>query len=81
MRRLLKSNLTVVYVFLKCHRCGHVHRMDEVSLTRVDLALFRGSEETIKCKSCQAEMDTMLAFCGEQIGSELRRRDDPKWPQ
>ena len=68
----------MVYVYLKCHRCSEVHRMDDVPPTRVDLALFRGSEETIKCKSCQAEMDTMLAFCGEQIGSEVWWRDDPK---
>jgi LSD1 subclass zinc finger protein len=69
----------VLCVFLKCHGCGHIHRIDEVRPKRVPLALFRGSEKKMKCKSCQAGMDTMLAFIGEQIGSEIRRRDDPKW--
>ncbi|MCU1338918.1 MAG: hypothetical protein JWO19_4499 [Bryobacterales bacterium] len=26
---------------------------------------------------CQADMDTMTAFCGEYVGSEVVRHDDP----
>jgi hypothetical protein len=43
-----------------------------------DLAVFRGSEDPVKCKSCGHDMDTMTAFCGEMVGSEIVRRADPK---
>lgn len=65
-------------VFIKCRSCG-AHNCFDVPSCRVDLAMFRGSEDPIKCKDCHADMDTMLAFCGEQIGSEIVRREDPRW--
>jgi hypothetical protein len=41
--------------------------------------MFRGSEDPIKCKNCQADMDTMMAYCGERNGPEIVRQDDPKF--
>ena len=68
-----------VNVFIECPRCGNQNRIDGVALNRVDLAMFRGSEDPIRCKACQADMDTMTAYCGEQVGSEIVRRADPKF--
>jgi len=34
----------VVYVFLKCHRCGHVHCIEEAPLTHVDLAFLNPAD-------------------------------------
>jgi hypothetical protein len=65
-------------VFIKCRKCGQHNRVDGVPPNRVDLAILRGSEEPIKCRSCHSEMDTLTAFLGEQVGSEIMRREDPK---
>jgi ribosomal protein S27E len=65
-------------VFIKCRKCEHVNRFYGINDTRADLAMFRGSEFPVKCKQCGADMDTMTAFCGEMVGSEMVRRDDPK---
>ena len=46
---------------------------------RVDLAIFRGSKDPVRCKNCQADMDTMTAYCGERVGGEIERREDPKF--
>jgi hypothetical protein len=75
--RLLKF-LTALNVFIKCRKCGAQNCMDEIRPRRVDLAMFRGSEDPVKCKECQADMDTMTAYCGEWIGSQIVRREDPK---
>ena len=65
-------------VFIKCLKCGHQNRIEGLALNRVDLALFRGSEDPIRCKVCQADMDTMTAYCGERIDSGIEKRPDPK---
>jgi hypothetical protein len=66
-------------VFIRCRTCGLCNRFEEIPARRVDLALFRGSEDpVVKCKGCQADMNTTTAFCGEQVGSEVLRRMDPK---
>jgi hypothetical protein len=75
--RLLKF-LTALNVFIKCRKCGTHNCMDAIPPRRVDLALFRGSEDPVKCKECQPEMDTMTAYCGERVGSEIVRLEDPK---
>ena len=75
--RALKCQLSM-NVFIKCPECGHPNCLDEIRPTRTELAILRGSEEPIRCKNCQADMDTMTAFCGERVGSEVVRRDDPK---
>jgi len=66
-------------VFINCPWCGHQNCIDVVPPYRVDLALFRGSEHPVKCTECQADMDTMKAYCGERVGSEIVRRDDPTY--
>jgi hypothetical protein len=68
-----------VNVFIKCPKCGHQNRMDGITALRADLAMFRGSEDPVRCKQCQADMDTMTAYCGEQVGSEITRREDPRF--
>jgi hypothetical protein len=67
-----------VNVFIRCPKCGNQNRIDDIRPRRVDLAVFRGSEDTVRCKKCQADMDTMTAYCGEQVGSEIVRHEDPK---
>jgi hypothetical protein len=52
--------------------------MDGMAPKRTDLAVFRGSEDPVKCKGCGADMDAMTAFCGELEGARIVRRDDPK---
>ena len=69
----------VVDVFIKCPKCGDHNCIDGVAPLRVDLAVLRGSEDPIKCKECQADMDTMTAYLGERVGSDIVRREDPKW--
>jgi hypothetical protein len=65
-------------VYIRCRKCGTPNCFEEIPPTRVDLALFRGSENPIiKCRCCHADMDTMIAFCGEQVGSEIVHRHDP----
>ena len=66
-------------IFLKCRKCGHQHCRDGGPARRIDLALFRGSEHPMKCENCGADMDTMRAYCGERIGSEIIRHEDPKY--
>jgi hypothetical protein len=46
--------------------------------TQVDLAVLRGSKDPIKCKACHADMDTLLAYCGERVSSEIVRFEDPQ---
>jgi hypothetical protein len=67
-----------VNVFIKCRNCGHRNRMDDVPVRRVDLAIFRGLERRVECRNCQAVLDTMTAYCGEQVGSKIVRRKDPE---
>jgi predicted amidophosphoribosyltransferase len=76
--RLVKY-LICVNVFIKCPTCGQRHCIDGVPPRRVDLALFRGSEHPMKCEKCQSDMDTMKAYCGERVGAEIVRREDPKY--
>jgi Zn ribbon nucleic-acid-binding protein len=68
----------LVNVFIECRNCGHQNRIDDIPVRRADLAVFRGSEDPAKCRNCQSAMDTMTAYCGEQVGSEINRREDPK---
>lgn len=77
---LLKCLSVIVRVFIKCPKCGKYNCIREVMPQRVELALFRGSEDPVKCISCGAEMDTMTAFCGmqESSGSEVVRHQDPE---
>jgi uncharacterized Zn finger protein len=67
-----------VNVFINCSGCSNRNCFDEIALTRADLAMFRGSEEPVRCKKCGAAMDTMTAYCGERVGLEIMRREDPK---
>ena len=66
-------------VFIKCPKCEKYNCIREVTPQRMELALFRGSEDPVRCLFCGAEMDTLTAFCGEQegSGSEVVRHDDP----
>jgi hypothetical protein len=66
-------------VFIKCSKCGHQNCIEDIRPRRLDLALFRGSEDPIKCKACQADMDTMTAYCGERVESKIIRLEDPKY--
>ena len=66
-------------VFIKCHKCDHQNCIDGIAPRRIDLAVFRGSEHPIKCQKCQADMDAMTAYCGERVGSEIVRHEDPKY--
>ena len=68
-----------IFIFIKCPRCEHQNCIEGIVPRRVDLALFRGSEEPVKCQVCQADMDTMTAYCGERVGSEIMRREDPTY--
>jgi hypothetical protein len=51
-------------------RCGLHNRVDGVPPKRSDLAFLRSSEESSKCRNCEAEMDTMTAFVGERVGKD-----------
>jgi hypothetical protein len=66
-----------VKVFITCPKCGHPNWIEEFSANRVSLAILRGIESPIKCKECGALMDTLTAYCGEQVGAEIVRREDP----
>jgi hypothetical protein len=68
-----------VNVFIQCPKCGHQNCIDSVNPRRIDLAMFRGSEDPVKCTKCQADMDAMTAYCGERVGSEIVRLEDPKF--
>ena len=65
-------------VFIKCPTCLHENCFEEIPASRSDLAMFRGSEEPIKCRSCGANLDTMRAYIGERAGAYILRREDPK---
>jgi hypothetical protein len=67
-----------ISVFIRCRACDTQNCFEEIAPHRVDLAMFRGSENPVKCKGCHADMDTMLAFCGERVGSEIVRCSDPE---
>jgi hypothetical protein len=68
-----------INIYIRCRTCGSQNCFKEITPHRTDLAIFRGSENPIiKCKSCHADIDTMTAFCGERVGSEIVRRNDPK---
>jgi hypothetical protein len=72
------ESLSSCNVYIRCRQCGTPNCFTEIPPRRVDLALFRGSEDPIiKCRSCHADMDTVTAFCGEQVGSEVVHRHDP----
>ena len=64
-------------VFIECRSCG-IDNCFDIPCCRVELAIFRGSEDPIKCRGCHADMDTMLAYCGERVGPEIVRREGPK---
>jgi uncharacterized Zn finger protein len=68
----------VLRVFIKCPKCGQRDSIPEIAATRADLAMFRGSESHVACGNCEAVMDAMTAFCGEQVGSNIVRREDPE---
>lgn len=51
--------------------------MEDIPARRVELAMLRGSEDPVRCRNCHADMDTMTAYCGERVGSEIVRRKDP----
>ena len=70
--------ITCFHVFINCPRCGHHNEIAGIPPKRVDLAMLRGSEDKIKCKKCHADVDTMRAYRGEQIGEEIVRREDPQ---
>src|SRR6202049_2256813 len=36
-----------------------------------------GSEHPIRCRKCQADMNTITAFCGELVGQEIVGHPDP----
>ena len=67
-----------MHVFIKCPNCEHNNCIPEIAATRVDLAMFRGSEYRVECGNCQAVMDTMTAYCGEQLGAKIVRVKDPE---
>jgi hypothetical protein len=77
MAAALKYQL-LVNIFIKCPECGHLNCLDKIPVSRTELAILRGSETPIRCKSCGAGMDTMTAFVGEGVGAEIVRRGDPK---
>ena len=66
-------------IFIKCPKCGSHSCIHGETPKREDLVVLRGSEDPARCGSCQADMDTITAFCGEQIGAEVVRREDPKY--
>ena len=66
-------------VFIRCRECAHENRFEDTTPSRTELAVFRGSEDRPKCKSCGAEMDPMTAYLGEQVGLEIHRLPDPKF--
>jgi hypothetical protein len=68
-----------VSIFLKCRKCGPQNCFTDVPVTRVDLAMFRGSEERVKCRGCGASVDTMGAYVGARAGGEIARRPDPEY--
>jgi len=70
---------TGLHVFIKCPSCEHQNRIDGVPARRTDLAMLRGSEHKIRCKQCQADMDTVRAYGGELMGGEIVRREDPQY--
>lgn len=70
MQRALK-------IFIKCSRCGYHTSFPAIPIAKVDLAMFRGSENPTKCKNCETNLDTLAAFCGKQVGSEIVRLEDP----
>jgi hypothetical protein len=68
---------TSVDVFIQCPKCKHQNCIEGLPRNWLDLAIFRGSEESVKCASCKADMDTMTAYCGERIGSWVDKCPDP----
>jgi hypothetical protein len=74
------SPARAVKVFIKCRKCGVHTCFDEIPLKRIDLALFRGSEDRIvKCDVCHADMNKVAAFFGKRVGSEIVRQKDPEY--
>jgi hypothetical protein len=65
-------------VFIKCREYGTQNCFD-VPPVRMELVRFRGLDDPIKCKGCHADIDSMLAYCGERIGSEIVRHEDPRY--
>ena len=39
--------------------------------------MLRGSQNPVKCTKCHGDIDTMLAYCGERIGSYIVHHRDP----
>jgi hypothetical protein len=70
-------NARSISVFIRCRACGTQNCFEDIPPRRADLGMFRGSENPVKCKGCHADMDTMLAFCGERVGLEIVRHPDP----
>jgi hypothetical protein len=69
-----------VKIYITCRKCGTHNCFEDIPASRVELALFRGSEDRIvKCRACRGAMDTVTAFCGENFGSEIVHRQDPKY--
>jgi hypothetical protein len=73
------STAKIVNIFIRCRNCGVDNPFPEIPLRRIDLALFRGSEERIvKCPACYADMNKVTAFVGKKVGSEIVRQKDPQ---
>jgi LSD1 subclass zinc finger protein len=66
-------------IFIRCPKCSNHTYFDGIPAARVELVLLRGSEEPVRCKHCQTDMDTLTAFHGERIGSDIVRREDPEY--
>ena len=76
-RSTLAQNALPFSVFIQCRTCGSENCFADIPARRNDLAMFRGLENPVTCKGCHADMDTMLAFCGERVGIDIERRPDP----
>jgi len=76
-QRARELNARSYSVFIRCRACDTQNCFAEIAPRRVDLGMFRGSENPVKCKGCHADMDTMLAYVGERVGLKIERRPDP----
>jgi hypothetical protein len=75
-----EESLSSYAVYIRCPKCDTPNCFKEIPPRRVDLAIFRGSENPIiKCCACEADMDTMTAFRGEKVGTEVVHRRDPTY--
>jgi hypothetical protein len=64
-------------VFIQCHKCGDQNCIESVPPRRVDLAVFRGSMELLKCKGCRADLNPGAAYCGVRVEGKIVPCADP----